>query len=217
MGELILPQPTKNARDIYEITGAVIESIPGVSLLKKFADIHLNRKLEEALKLIAKEVQECGIEVLSDIQYEYYLSSAYRFAEQVRLGDYQHNLKILRRILVDGLKSNSTDSGKIGRHARQLEYLSEFEIDVLAGCFEVKKMKDGDKEDKHKFISSDILKAKIGRFNDLDRNKLRESLCVLYSRGLLIADGVTRYDKEEEYFYMTADATQIIAAAEKQG
>lgn len=214
MGALVLPQPTKNARDIYEITGAVFESIPGVSVLKKFNDIHLNRKLEAALTLLAQEGRESGVEVLNDPQYEYYLPSAYRFAEQVRLGDYEHNLKILRRILVEGLKSNSADTGKIGRHARQLEYLSGFEIDVLAAAHELGTV-CSDRLGEAGFISPEGIVGNIARFGNSQLKDVKYALGSLHSRGLLVLDGTSAESGEGALYDMSPDGASIVTSALK--
>jgi hypothetical protein len=212
MGNLVLPQSNKNARDVYEVTGAILESIPGANVIKKFVDIHLNRKLEEQLNLLAAQVQESGIEILSEEQFEFYIPSAYRFAEQVRLGDYEHNLKILRKILIGQLKANSSDTGKIGRHARQMEYLSEFEIDVLVASYELMTHLTKSLE-VEQFITSTRVRNEILRFNDVNFNSIQFGLSVLSSRGLLIARGEVVWDQAETAYDLSPDGLSIIQSA----
>ena len=213
MSNLPIAQPSKNARDVYEVTGAILESVPGGSVVKKFADIYLNRRIDAALKLLVEEIKNSGIQVLTDAQYEYYLPSAYRFAEQVRLGEYEHNLKILRNIIIDGLKNNRMDSGKVGRNARQLENLTEFELSVLVACSEIATMS---KSVSLLFISSNSIVQNTSSFKSSNREDIKCALSVLYSRGLLFADGTTRYDKDEEYFFLTHAAVEIIEMAGTQ-
>lgn len=212
MGDLILPQPTKNAREVYEITGAILELVPGFNVLKKFADLKLNRLLEAKLNQLANEVRESGISVLSDVQVEFYLPSAYRFAEQVRLGDYEHNLKILRKILIDGLKTNSTDSGKIGRHARQLEYLSEFEVAVLAAVHEFLDFADGT-DAPRKWAGS--VELKLNSFMDeaISDESIATALSVLNSRGLLIPNENPTIDRVAGTYRLSKDGDYVVLAA----
>jgi hypothetical protein len=212
MGDLILPQPTKSARYVYEVTGAILESIPGFGILKKFADIHLNRRIEEALRQIVAEVQESGIDVLTETQFEFYLPSAYRFAEQVRLGDYEHNLKILRKILVDGLKTNSTDSGKIGRHARQLEYLSEFEVAVLAAVHKYLDFVD-DADTPRNWAGLEELKLNGFMDEAISDVSIATALSVLNGRGLLIPNGNPTIDRVAGTYRLSEDGDCIVLAA----
>jgi hypothetical protein len=214
MGDLILPQPTKTARDVYEVTGAILESIPGVGVLKKFTDIYLNRRIEEELNKIVHEVRASGIGILTETQFEFYLPSAYRFAEQVRLGDYEHNLRILRKILMNGLRASSTDTGKIGRHARQLEYLSEFEIDVLAAAYELG-MVFADRVGEEGFVSPEGIVGNIARFSNSQLKDVKYALGNLHSRGLLVLDGNSAEGGEGALYDMSPDGASIVISALK--
>jgi hypothetical protein len=213
MGNLTLPQPTKNARDVNAVTIAIAETfIPGASLLKKYLDFKLNRNIEVALELLVTEVKKSGIEILSDAQYEFYIPSAYRFAEQVRLGDYEHNLGILRRILIGSLNIHSSDTGKIGRHARQLEYLSEFEIDVLAASYELL-TPTNERTDKDKIFSANFIKKQISRFCNKDPFEIQFALSVLSTRGLLTTRGELLHDDAEAGFSSSPDGLSIFLSA----
>ncbi len=208
-----LPQPTDWARAVTEVMSVVIEAIPVVGgVLTRSYDIGLNRKVESNMNLIVEKIKQKGITILDDVQISYLIPAAFRFAEQVRLGDYDHTLKLLRGILVDGIESKSNDAGRVGRHARQLEYLSEFEIDVLSAAFETQGILAELNHDAG-FINSEMIKVQVDRFKRTNPSQIKWALNVLNARGLLILSGASVWDGEEDSYQMSPDGNSIISSA----
>lgn len=130
-----VPQPKKNAVEVVEITMAIVGAVvPPIAVIKPWIDAHQKFKAERAQKILISEIEEHGISMIDDDQYEFYVPAVYRFLEQVRLGEYEHNLRVLAALIAQGLanKPNRPDVGIIGRAARKLELISNGELETLA-------------------------------------------------------------------------------------
>lgn len=130
-----VPQPKKNAVEVVEITMAIVGAVvPPIAVIKPWIDAHQKSKAEHAQKILISEIEEHGISMINDDQYEFYVPAVYRFLEQVRLGEYEHNLRVLAALIAQGLadKPDRPDVGVIGRAARKLELISNGELETLA-------------------------------------------------------------------------------------
>lgn len=214
MSDLLLPQPNKNARSVVKIVG-LLADILGYGVIKELGIGALDRNLEKQQGKIIEAIKAEGIDVLDEEQAQFFIPNAMRFYEQVRLGEYDHNLSLLRKILIDGLKLPSSDSGKIGRHARQLEYLSQSELDVLAAAFETQSILSALNNDDG-FVNVEMIKVQIPRFQDIASEQIKWALNVLNSRGLLVVSGASVWDGEEDSYSLSPDAKFIIEKAVKK-
>lgn len=132
-----VPQPTKNATDVYEVSSAIITALlPPLAVLKAGADVLIRKRMEEGQRLLLSEIGRMGTGQLADEKWDYYVPAAYRFFEQVRLGEYEHNLRVLAKLISGDLNAqqNDVDVGKIGRAARKLEMLPKAHLVALSRC-----------------------------------------------------------------------------------
>lgn len=128
-------QPTTSALDIYEITSSIItDLIPLGSTFKSGFDLLIRKRLEEGQKILLDEIEFKGLNVLSTEQWDYFIPVAYRFFEQVRLGEYKHNLKVVAGLISIDLKppTSQHDIGAISRAARKLEMLPLEHLEALS-------------------------------------------------------------------------------------
>ncbi len=205
-----LPQPSSSARTVVAVTGAICDAlIPALGPLRELFNLYLARKMEEYRQVLIDEIEARGVTALEDLtegQIEFIIPASYRFFEQVRLGDYEHNLRVLARYLAGRLAATEPirESGDVGRFARQLEYLDLKTLKVMANALLLRDKLDAD--DTSDFVSGEGLKHHFPeQFQDTSLSSVRSSLAVLSSRGLLGPDGVPQLGKTEETYFVTPD------------
>lgn len=131
------PQPNNNAADVYEICAAIMSTLlPPLAALKAGADILIRKRMEEGQRLLIAEIGQMGTGKLADEKWDFYVPAAYRFFEQARLGEYEHNLRVLAKLISGDLNAQEcdVDIGKIGRAARKLEMLPKKHLVALSRC-----------------------------------------------------------------------------------
>ena len=128
-----LPQPNENARTVPSLAIAIIDTIPFLGSAIKF---YVQKSLDDARELLVSEISDRGIGVLdnlTDVQREFFIPAGYRFFEQARLGEYQHNLRVLACLIGNELRDcDQGDVGKVARTARRLEMISENHLKYIA-------------------------------------------------------------------------------------
>lgn len=186
-------QPIKHADDIRNVTLEIFSSfVPGGGVLKASLDILVRKRLEEGQRILVAEIKERGISSLSEEKWEYYIPAAYRFFEQVRLGEYEHNLKILAKMIADGASAHDepSDVGAIARAARKLEMLPLEHLFALWRCeraFEIyAASEEAETSGGYLNIDSDELRKSFAEIRKEVLNiQCSEWLHELASRGLL--------------------------------
>nr|WP_298096392.1 hypothetical protein [uncultured Shinella sp.] len=212
-----LPQPARNAETVVKVTGAICASLPGLATLKELMQITLELKIEKYQKKLISLVSERGIEVLSEEQSQFYLPAAYRFFEQVRIGEYHHNLHVLGRLIAGELDSAAVaDAGKIGRAARKLEMLSFEQLAFLGMCkrgFELTHISKRESATPGCLEPLIMVDAFGEQGRDYTYMQAQEHLHELSTRGLLTT-GSNPKTIGGHYYYRNAVFEEIIAAAE---
>lgn len=211
------PQPTKNALTVWKITGAICSTIPGLSTIRELSQHFLDSRIELYQGKLIEAVRREGIEVLSDEQAAFYVPAAYRFFEQVRLGEYDHNLFVLAALIAGNLndKMGRADVGRVGRAARKLELLSLSELTALVRCkeaFEISGTLPDD--DSNELCFGPRLLVRIYGYHGQEITYLAalESLHELASRGLLTV-GSNNKTMGGQYFFRNRAFDEIIEAA----
>ncbi|MDO6967011.1 hypothetical protein [Rhizobium alvei] len=190
-----LPQPTKHAFEIYEVTSAIMtEFVPGLSVIKALSDIAIQKRLEAGQALLIGEISRTGLTALSNEKWSYYVPAAYRFFEQIRIGEYDHNLSVLAKLIAGDLEGDiaSADVGKIGRAASKLEMLPREHLVALSRCeraFEIYQASDVCDGYWICIDAHDLLASFADAGKDVSLIKCYEWLHELSSRGLLTASG----------------------------
>jgi hypothetical protein len=128
-----LPQPNSNATSASAITSVILDSVPWLGPAIK---TYLQFKLEEARAILLDEIKRYGLQALDDLTVEqrrFLVPAGYRFFEQVRLGEYAHNLRVLARLIAGEMTGEGPpDIGRIARAARGLEMATLVELRCIA-------------------------------------------------------------------------------------
>ncbi|MDH4413904.1 MAG: hypothetical protein QE484_11385 [Rhizobium sp.] len=202
-----LPDPVPNARTVAGLSTIVISHVfPGGSLLRELIDQWQSKRRNDGQAILIKAIEDQGLRAfdsLTDGQLEFIVPATYLFFEQVRLGEYHHNLTVLARFVAHGVTAlKRPDPGDVGRFARQLEHLSELELGVMANALALRDLWDS--PDNYDFLSADGLRTTFPElYAAVNVVELRSSLALLASRGLICPDGSPQLGKTEETYFLT--------------
>jgi hypothetical protein len=200
-----------------KITGVICASLPGLATLKELMQAALENRIERYQRRLIDLVHERGVDVLSEEQAQFYVPAAYRFFEQVRIGEYDHNLTILGRLIAGELEGGvPRDAGKIGRAARKLEMLTVEQLSFLATCkrgFELTHTSQRESTTPGCLDAAHMIDAFAERGIDITYVQAREQLHELSARGLLTV-GSNHKTIGGHYYYANAAFQEIIQAAE---
>lgn len=213
-----VPQPTNKAKDIYDVLSAIVTSfIPSLAVFKAGADILIRKRLEHGQSLLFSEINQKGLSELSNEKWDYYIPTAYRFFEQVRLGEYNHNLIVLAKLIAGDLDATDSlpDIGKIGRAATKLEMLPKEHLFALARCERAFEIYQASEECDGYWICIDNREL-MDSYREIGVEILpidcQGYLHELASRGLLIAgDRPSRVGGT--FYYKSSVFNEIISAA----
>ncbi|WP_327211557.1 hypothetical protein [Rhizobium ruizarguesonis] len=194
--------------------GLALFSIPGTSLLSKAIETYADKKLREAQDLLFQQVAEGNIRLLQDPNYENLIPNVLGYFEAAQRGEFNHNLKLLARLLIDKSELANTDAGLINRSARRLNSMSLEDLMLLARLKEIFDSKEA--EGKHGghyiFVEDRDIVEVLGREHTAPETKINSQLMDFASRGLLFLGG----DPETIggiNFYRTEAFAEIISAA----
>lgn len=210
-----IPNPKGSAKTVSSISLFVIGQLgPLGAAAKELVNNFFAKKAEESRVLLISAIEDRGIAALAELseeQVEYLIPASLRFYEQVRLGEYRHNLKVLASFLADGLVQapSPPDPGDVGKLSRQLEYLSVFDLSVLDGALGLRDRIPLEVNPNEPFISSEGLAHHYPQRFGSYENQIRASLAILSGRGFLFPDGAMTTGKSEEEYYLT-DAARLI-------
>lgn len=215
-----VPKPSKSAHDVYKIASAIVTTlVPPLEVFKAGADVLIRKRLEAGQALLIKEIQCTGIGLLSEEKWEYYVPVAYRFFEQVRLGEYTHNITVLAKIIAGDLNAAKTDPdiGKIGRTASKLEMLPKDVLVALSRCERAFEIYEASDECDGYWIcidQSELVMSFTEVGVDVKPMQCQEWLHELSSRGILTSGG--RPSRIGGTFYYRNSVYQEIIEATKE-
>lgn len=214
-----VPEPTKTAADVYEVASAIASTfLPPLAIFKAGADLLIKKRMEEGQRILISEIRANGPDELSQDKWDYYIPAAYRFFEQVRLGEYEYNLRVLAKLLSGDLSALNTgaDVGKIGRAAKKLEMLPKPHLIALSKCPRAFELYAASSESDGYWICIDEpeLKSSFAESGlDVKALDCQEWLHELASRGLLTAGGrPSRVGGT--YYYKNSVFNEVITAAQ---
>jgi hypothetical protein len=128
-----LPQPLPGARTVLEVVEAILSEVPFAAPAVRAL---IDNRIKAGQRIILEEIRAKGmraIDDLSDSQIDFFVPASYRFFEQVRLGEYEHNLRVIARQMAGEMaEDDSRDVGRIARTARCLEMASLDELRCIA-------------------------------------------------------------------------------------
>ncbi|WP_296074581.1 hypothetical protein [uncultured Agrobacterium sp.] len=205
-----LPAPTSNARHIIEITtgltGAVLDAVaPGVgTALRGAVSFAIRKRMEQGEALLLAEIERSGLSALNEDQLDFYVPAYYRFLEQVRLGEYQHNLTVLAKLITGGVTEASSDAdvGRVGRAAQKLHMLSRSELGALAHCLRIFDNPQSLSRDDQTYIltARDFLAFPAPDGTVFDKLEAHQMLHELSIRGLLTYSGAPAINGAPGYY-----------------
>jgi hypothetical protein len=143
------------------------------------------------MQILVEEVRSKGIEALDDLsegQKEYFIPQAYRFGEQIRVGEYDHNLRVLAKVIAADLVDETAraDSAKALRLARKMEGLTPENLVVLGCCRDafIQRARNNDPEPPY-ILPSVVVEGLPKSMRDMGETRRDDSLVELLSRGIL--------------------------------
>jgi hypothetical protein len=188
----LFPQPAKNATVVYDVVcGVLADFFPGGATIKTIVDTYLQNKRSGIERLLLEAISERGIGAIDEEQFEFYVPAIYRFVEQVRVGEYEHNLRVLAALIADGCAqaSGPADAGVISRAAKRLELISFEELVTLAAtkaAWDMRLSEGPTLQSEFTIDNLAILRAHDAQGQSLELPELAERLHELSVRGLLL-------------------------------
>jgi hypothetical protein len=221
MGALL--SATEGSVEVARLTAGICIAItsvflPGVGLLGPLAEFAINKFVKRPEKLLIDELKKGNLEILDMENAAAFIPMAYKFFEAAKEGEYEHNLKLLAEILVNKLRAKILDVPSFARMSRRVEGLTMRDLRVIALIDTVLEAESGtltsaDGDPAPYLISSLSLAGSQLNRAGFDMPNIQESLADLSARGFLIAEGASRWDKGEEYYYPSSSFRELIENA----
>lgn len=213
-----LPAPTKNAFSVIDTCGAIVFDILSLVIptntLSNVLLKYKEKKLKAGQEILLCELRKGNIEILNDEQYSVFIPGAYQFFEAARYGEYEHNLRLLAKLLTVELCNSVPDSGKTARNRRRLEFLSLPALHALAAAhraFENAKASP-EFDGFHQFITASELVRAMGMEFISPAVEANSYLVDFLARGLLFIGGNPN-TIGGQYYYKTSAFDEIIVSA----
>jgi hypothetical protein len=220
-----LPSATEGSVEVAKLTTGICIAItsvflPGVGLLGPIAEFAINKFVKRPEAILVDELKRGNLEILDVENAAAFIPMAYKFFEAAKEGEYEHNLKLLAQLLVNKLRASVPDVSSFARMSRRIEGLTLRDLRVIALIDAILEAKSGTLKGAYGdpapyLVSSHSLVGSQQNTTGLEMPEIQESLSDLSARGLLIAEGATRWDKGEEYYYPSSSFTELIENAKK--
>ncbi|EFG2885704.1 hypothetical protein BO068_004895 [Escherichia coli] len=214
-----LPQPTNAAADLAAITASLVGDVltcflPGGGTISRSIEIFQNRKIEAARKMLFDEVAAGNIQLLRKPEYEALIPNVFAYFDAARSGEYEHNMKILARLLVEQVVSEEPDSMVVKRSARRLEGMGIADLGfltTLASIYDAKRTSQ-EFDGYHLFADdSDVVRYEAREYVSPEQS-INSKFSDAASRGLLFLGGDPRIVGGQVY-YPTDSFYEIVRAA----
>jgi hypothetical protein len=215
-----LPSATEGSVEVAKLTTGICVAItsvflPGAGLLGPIAEFAINKFVKRPEKILIDELKNGNLEILDEENAAAFIPMAYKFFEAAKEGEYEHNLKLLAEILVNKLRERVPDVPSFARMSRRIEGLTIRDLHVIALIDAVLAARSGtltnvDGDPAPYLMSAQSLQASRLNSTGFDMANIQESLAELSARGLLIAEGASRWDKGGEYYYPSSSFYELI-------
>lgn len=215
-----LPVPVEGAHEIAKLTTSIATAVvslwfPPAVLVQPVINALVERRARHSEAILIDRLKERGVEAVSPEQVAEYVPMAYRFFEAAKEGEYEHNIQILAALIAAELNQDVPDAPNFARMARRLEGITrkELAVMVLADARMSELRNTAPEGAPFGFVCASNLKTEG---TPLTARDVGEGLTELSSRGLLTPDGVSRYEKHEEYYTPTQAFDELIARAKDE-
>jgi|GEM_PF-3543089 len=215
-----LPQPTEFGTKLSRNAKTLIKLVASIPFVGTALEAFFSSQMEAATEALMEAIEKGEIELLTEERYNYLIPLTYKYYESARTGATVRKLKILANILIENVTDFNKIDSNFSRICKKLEYLEDSDLEFVAKIYEIEK-KNGLQQDLVRvglfYINADILANKNdnGQVDTNEWLKISEILNNIASSGLLIPDGMTRYDKVSENYYITEDLRAICIASQK--
>jgi hypothetical protein len=209
-----LPQPARNTMEIVGVTsaltGAVLDQLfPGIgTAFREVVALAVKRRIESGEKMLLEEVRRRGISALDDPKFDFFVPAYYRFLEQVRLGEYDHNLAVLAKLIAGELEDGAAthDVGRVGRAAQKLHLLSHKELAAVVRCIRIFDNPVDLTRDGRDYVLTvkEFISAPDSTGLQFDHREANQILHELSIRGLLTYAGAPAMSGAPGYYRNTA-------------
>jgi hypothetical protein len=207
-----LPAPVENADVIATLTTGIAGVIASVwfpitaGIARTVIALAIERCVHQPQKLLLEELRKGNVRNLSNAQLTAFVPMGYKFFEAAKEGEYQHNLSILAAYLTDELKQDVPEPASFSRMVRRVEGLSKTDLKVIALIDAFLSNVDPafglvEGTERRPFVSAGALTCSTYNTHNLSRTDIQEALVDIAARGFLIADGATRLNKPEEWYF----------------
>ena len=215
-----LPSATEGSVEVAKLTTGICVAItsvflPGAGLLGPVAEFAINKFMKRPEKILVEELKKGNLEILDEENAAAFIPMAYKFFEAAKEGEYEHNLKLLAEISINKLRDRVPDVPSFARMARRIEGLTIKDLHIIALIDAVFTSKSGtltnlDGDPAPYLLSAQSLEANRLNRTGFDVLSIQECLAELSARGLLIAEGASRWDKGGEYYYPSSSFHELI-------
>jgi hypothetical protein len=220
-----MPQPTRGADDVARLSTAIGFGIagafiPGASIAREALKMYMDKEKEKLQRILIEEVRTGNLRDLSNERLDSLIPMAHKLAEASKQGEYEHNLRILAAFIRGELEQEISDPANVARMARRVEGLSMTDLKVLAlvhafdNDLKANPSREVSLQNPPFVCGMSLANSPLNR-SQLSRTSIQESLVDLAARGFLRADGATRTDKQEEYYFLTSSLRELIDRAGK--
>ena len=220
-----LPTVRPENREATKLTIGVAAAVagiffPGAGLLGPIADFAIERYVRRPERILIEKLKEGNIEILSDEKAAAFIPMAYKYFEAAKEGEYEHNLKILAELLMNEMHLDVPDVSNFARISRRIEGITYTELKVIVlinSSIRTISMAstDAPSQTERPFVSAITLARDPGNKEKFDHFMLQETLSDLAGRGLLVAEGSTKWNKAEENYFASSNFMKLIEKANK--
>jgi len=217
------PAAKKDSADVAKLATGIASTIagiflPGAGALGPTANFIIEKLIKRPERLLIEELRKGNIDVLTDEKKAAFVPMAYRFFEAAKEGEYEHNLRVLAEFLKSELELDNPNPSGFARMARRIEGISQNELKVIALISAslstiTRASTEAPTQSERPYVSAHQLAEAPSNRERFDHFFLQEALSELAARGLLIADGATRWDKAEENYFASSSFMELVEKA----
>jgi hypothetical protein len=209
--------------DVIKLTAGIATAFAGfffppAVLIAPLTDLAVEKFVKRPEKILCEELARNNVTYLTEEMATAFVPMAYKYFEAAKEGEYEHNLKLLAELLRNEIAEETPDASSFSRMTRRVEGLTKTDLNVIALINSslstiTQASTEAPSQTERPYVSAIRLARDPNNKSGIDHFTLQERLSDLAGRGLLIADGSTRFDKGEEYYFASSSFMELIQKA----
>jgi hypothetical protein len=218
-----LPAAKEGSADVAKLTIGIAAAVAGVffpwaGALGPIAAFAIDKYVKGPEKILVDELRRGNFDALTEENAAAFIPMAYKFFEAAKEGEYEHILRVLAELLKNEMRSETPDVSAFARMSRRVQGLTRDELKVVvlinASLTTISMAAtDAPTQGDRPYVSAHSLSIDSSNKEHFDRFALKEILSDLAGRGLLVVDGMTRFDKTDEYYFTSSSFEALIEKA----